>query len=119
MMSTLSLAVPTYPAGPGDEPALLRAQAQLCGSSHDKHLDAAVLLPTELSVVAGNRKDLPESIHLTIASRPLFVSEMGESIEVILATAKAEYFSNQGWTRDLREHCLICPAGWLPCRRSY
>src|ERR1700682_328301 len=67
MMSTLSLAVPTYPAGPGDELALLRAQAQLRGSSHDKHLDAAVLLPTELGVVAGNRKHLPESIHLYVS----------------------------------------------------
>src|ERR1700737_2406894 len=67
MMSTLSLAVPTYPAGLGDEPALLRAQAQLCGSSHDKHLDAPVLLPTEFSVVAGNRKDLPETFHLYVS----------------------------------------------------
>src|ERR1700682_299474 len=60
MHSTRRSSAATYPAGLGDELALLRAQAQLRGSSHDKHLDAAVLLPTELSVVAGNRKHLPE-----------------------------------------------------------
>jgi len=43
---------------------LLRAEAQLRGSSREKHLDAAVLLPTELGVIAGNRQDLPESFHL-------------------------------------------------------
>src|SRR6266699_3490088 len=36
------------------------------GSSPEKHLDAAVLLPTELSFVAGNRKHLPESFHLYV-----------------------------------------------------
>jgi hypothetical protein len=42
---------------------------------------------------------------VTIASRPSG-NETGESIELILATAKAEYFSNRGWT-------LICPTGRL------
>ena len=42
----------------------------------------------------------------SIASRPAFVTiasrpsgdETGELIEVILASVKAEYFSNRGWT---------------------
>ena len=45
----------------------LRDMESPIGSSRDKHLDAAVLLPSQLAVIAGNRKDLSKSLHLQIS----------------------------------------------------
>src|ERR1700692_4750552 len=53
---------------------------------------------------------------VTIASRPS-VGRDGEVLELILATAKAEYFSLQGWTLTDPARVLICPTG-MCVRRS-
>jgi hypothetical protein len=48
---------------------------------------------------------------VTIASRPSWWDRIGESVAVICPTAKAEYFSKEGWTRISQKAASDLPVG--------
>jgi hypothetical protein len=48
---------------------------------------------------------------VTIASRPSWWDRIGESVAVICPTAKAEYFSKEGWIRISQKAASDLPVG--------